>query len=543
METSSFSDDLRRYLAVALQWGWLLALATLLAGLAAYLISKGMTPVYQASTTVLINEAPATQGADYAAVLTSERLAQTYAQLMTKEPVLEGVLDRLGLEMEMRKLKQVIDVQPVRDTTLIEVHVDDPDPQQAARLANALVAEFAEQNQAMQSSRYAASKQSLQAQLTDLDAQISANNQALKDLGDAPDRQAERDRLQANQAQYRQTYAYLLQSFEQVRLAEVQSTSSVIQAEPATPPLRPIRPRTLLNTLLASVVGLILATGVVLLIETMDDTIKTPEEVTRVLGLPVLGLIARHATEDGRPVSAAEPRSPVSEAFRSLRTNIQFASVDRPLACLLVTSPSPTEGKSTVAANLGIVMAQNGRQVAVIDADLRRPRIHTVLGLPNRNGISGLFVQKQIKLNGTLQKTSIDNLTALTAGDIPPNPAELLGSEKMFEIVAQVRTQADLVILDSPPILAVTDSVVLAPRVDGVLLVLKPDVTQMAAARQAVEQLRRAGANLLGVVLNDVDMQRSHYSYYYQGYYYAARAYTNNGARPKKRKLPLTWPK
>jgi non-specific protein-tyrosine kinase len=234
-------------------------------------------------------------------------------------------------------------------------------------------------------------------------------------------------------------------------------------------------------------------------------------------------LIARHAPEEGSPVALAEPRSQVAEAFRSLRTNIQFASVDHPLRTLLVTSPTPAEGKSTVAANLSVVLAQGGKRVALIDADLRRPRVHKLLGVSNSLGMSELFVKDHVALNGSLQPTEAPDLMALTSGGLPPNPAELLGSEKMAEIIRQVGMQVELVVIDSPPVIAVTDSSVLAPRVDGVLLVFKPGVTRLGAARQTVEQLQRLGANLLGVVLNDVDLRRS--GYYYKSYYHSSREY------------------
>ncbi len=531
METSSFADDLRRYFGLVRQWAWLLVLVTLLAAGIMFVISRRSTPIYQATTTVLINQAPADKTTDYSSLVTSERLAQTYSQLMTKQPVLHGVIERLSLSESETELKQLIQVQPVRDTTLIEVRVENPLPQLAADIANALVSEFSEQNQSLQASRYTSSKDSLATQMTQIDQQIQEATQTLANLSSSVDAEVERNRLETILAQYRQTYAYLLQSYEQIRLAEAQSTSNVIQAEPATRPERPVRPRTLANTLLGGAVGLLLALGGIFLIEAMDDTLQSPEQVTRELGLPILGLIAHHATGDEKPMTQLEPRSAVSEAFRSLRTNIQFASVDQPLHTLLITSPSPAEGKSTVAANLAVVLAQSGKRVALVDADLRRPRIHKILDLPNHSGVSDLFVQAELSLDGALRQGQTEGLLVITAGETPPNPAELLGSERMIQILQAIAEQVDVIVLDTPPVLAVTDSAVLAPRVDGVLLVLKPNVTQMAAARQTVEQLRRVGARVLGVVLNQVDLKKSRYQYYYKGYYYASRDYYGRDGR------------
>jgi succinoglycan biosynthesis transport protein ExoP len=537
-ENGSFSEDLRRYFALLWRWGWVIALATLLAAVTAYLISRRMTPIYQASTTLLINEAPANRTTDYSSILTSERLAQTYTEMLSKNPVLQAVIDELGLSMQTRDLQKMIDVQMVRDTQLIEVKVDNPDPVLAAKIANVLVARFADQTQTLQASRYSSSKQNLETQLARIDDQIQTTSEQIAALGDASENTAERDRLETALAQYRQTYATLLQSYEQVRVAEAGSTSNVVQIESAGVPEAPIRPRKLVNTALAGMVGLMFSVGAVFLIEALDDTIKGPEDITRTMGLPVLGIITRHETQDGQLITMAEPRSPVSEAFRAIRTNLQFASVDKPIQKLLVTSPSPADGKTTVAANLGVAMAQGGKKVALIDADMRRPRIHKVMDIPNRMGLSSLFVQSEISLDGSMQKTKSDGLYIITSGDLPPNPAELLGSDKLAEILNMVAKETDLVILDSPPIVAVTDSAVLAHRVDGVIVVVKPGVTKLAAARQAVDQLQRVGANVLGVVLNDVDFGQSRYRYYqYKGYDYSYRTYYDETGKKIRRRL------
>jgi capsular exopolysaccharide synthesis family protein len=278
---------------------------------------------------------------------------------------------------------------------------------------------------------------------------------------------------------------------------------------------------------MGAVLGLMLGVGLVLLIDMLDDTLKDPQDVTRRFGLPVLGLIATYTTEFGSLITQSQPRSPAAEAFRSLRTNLQYSSVDRPLHTLLVTSPSPEDGKSTIAANLSVVMAQGGRSVTLLDADLRRPRQYRLMSVTNRPGLSELFVEPELVLDGQLRQTKVDLLSALPAGKTPPNPSELLGSDKMNQILALLRQHSELVVIDTPPVLAVTDAIVLSPRVDGVLLVVKPRVTRLPALEQTVKQLQRVGANILGVVLNDVEMKRSGYRYYY---YYKAyqHAYENS---------------
>jgi non-specific protein-tyrosine kinase len=294
----------------------------------------------------------------------------------------------------------------------------------------------------------------------------------------------------------------------------------------------PVRPRLLPNTILASIVGALLAVGVVFLVEYLDDTLKTPEDVSRVLSLDTLGLIGKLNKGTKELVTLSQPLSPVSEAFRVLRTNIRFSSVDRPIHTLVVTSAGPTEGKSTTAANLATVMAQAGLKVIVVDADLRRPRLHQVFGIHPQGGLTGSLLEGN--MDGRLQPTKVEGLAMLPAGNRPPNPSELLGSRRLQELMKLLTQHVDMVVIDSPPVLPVTDAAVLAQGVDGVLLVVDAGETRRQIALQAVESLRQVGANVIGVVLNRVSTRKGSYYHYYPEYY----GDRHKQKKPKERSSP-----
>ncbi len=522
--------ELKQYASLLWRWAWMIVLATILAAGAAYITSSIQVPVYQSSTELLIDQAPNSQTSDYTDILISERQARTYAQLITNRPVLEETLERLGDGISVGAFKGAIDVQLIRDTQLINVSVEHTSPVKAAELANMLVIVFAEENAKLQTSRFDASKVSLSLELDTVEIQIQDTEIAINELG-TPRTEAEISEfelLSSKMTQYEASRTALFQSFEELRLAEAQSVSNVVQVEPATIPTSPIRPRVLMNTVLAGVVGAMLAVGTVFLIEYLDDTVKSTEEASQALGLPIIGFFARYEDiEDDKPIVVSEPRSPISEAFRSLRTNIQFAGVDKPIRTLLVTSPGLSEGKTTVAANLAIVLAQGGKKVLLLDADMRKPRIHRIMDLPNKLGLSEFFKHPTRDLRSAVQQWGDAYLDVVTSGKVPPNPAELLGSKRMSQILEMFKGKYDYVVIDSPPVGVVTDPTVLSARVDGTLLVVEPNKTKLGAAIAAMEQLRRAEANVIGVVFNNVSIKRAgYYTGYDSGYYYYQYAYS-----------------
>ncbi len=213
-------------------------------------------------------------------------------------------------------------------------------------------------------------------------------------------------------------------------------------------------------------------------------------------------------------ITLTNPRSPVSEAYRTLRTNLEFFSLDEPVRTLVVTSPGAKDGKSTVLANLAVALAQGGKRVILVDCDLRRPTQHTMFGLDNATGLTTMMLDEAAQSKPPLRETPVDGLRVLTAGPLPPNPAELLGSRRMKETLAALLKKADVLLFDAPPVLAVTDALVLAVRTDGVLLVVKAGGTTREHVQQAKERLERVNARIVGAVLNNAPTDAMLQGYY-----------------------------
>jgi non-specific protein-tyrosine kinase len=321
---------------------------------------------------------------------------------------------------------------------------------------------------------------------------------------------------------------------ENIRLAEANALDRITVVEPATPPERPVRPRVLMNTLLAMIVGGMIGLGAAYLVEYLDDTIKTPDDIARLTPVSTLGIIARTKGTDEGVITLENPRSPVAEAYRTIRTGIQFASVDRPIRTLVVTSAGPGEGKSTTAANLAVVMAQAGKRVVLVDADLRKPTQHRRWRLPNTVGLTGALLMDSISenLDYLLSPTQVENLWVLTSGQLPHNPSELLGSHKLQQLIEQLLKTHDILLFDSPPALAVTDPVVLGRNMDGVLIVVDAGATREPALVHVLTEMEKVNAHVVGIILNRYRRGRgAGYYYYYYDRYYSRE----DGAPPENR--------
>jgi non-specific protein-tyrosine kinase len=514
--------DLRQYLAIFWHWLWLILLITISAGVVSFFISLQMTAYYESSTTLLVNQAPATQATDYSSVLMSKQLTSTYSEMITTDTVLKAVITQLGLTIPLDDLREMISITPKTDTALIIITVETTDPYLSANIANTISTVFASQIQDIQTQRFSQSIDTLNQQLADIETQRTALETQASQTVDP----IEKARLDDKITQYNELYTTLMQSLQEVQLSEAQSVSSVVQVEPASPNLTAVKPKITQNMILAAMISFLLTVMVIFIREALDDTIKTPDEIGQKFNLPVLGVINRYDAKKGVLITVSEPRSPTAEAYRTLRTNVSYTSVDKPLHTVMITSTESGEGKTTTISNLGVVLAQNGYKVTIVDCDLRHPKLHTYFGLPNRAGLSTLFAHPNEIPNGAQQATMVKNLNLLTTGQLPPNPAELLGSKKMQSILLSMCQKNDLVLVDVPPVLAVTDAAVLAPSIDGVILVVRPGKTRTIALRATITQLRQVNATLLGVVINDMDMRGRLYSHQYK-YYRDYTAYQN----------------
>jgi capsular exopolysaccharide synthesis family protein len=300
-------------------------------------------------------------------------------------------------------------------------------------------------------------------------------------------------------------------------------TVSVV--EDAIAPSYPVAPRPMLNAVLAAFLALGIAGAVVLVVEYLDDTVKGPEQAQEITGLPTLGRIERFEglrSPREQLQAATKPRSTVAEAYRAARTNLTYAlDLGRERKLVLITSPGPGEGKTTTAANLAVVFGLAGHRVCVVDTDLRRPTLHRVYGLENGEGLTTLLLAREPEIDRAVQRSIYTNVSVVTAGPLPPNPSELLGSARMQELLERLKARFDVVLLDSPPALVVTDASVLATLVDGIVLVSRAGKTRSGALRATVEELAQSGRPIAGVFLNRVGGHDAGY-YYYSAY---GRAY------------------
>jgi polysaccharide biosynthesis transport protein len=518
--------EIREYAHIARKWLWLFVLATVVAAVSAWVATRFMPRQYRSQTTLLVGRPTASTSPDFQDLYLGRSLAETYAQMASREPVIQDAIAAMGLQTDWQMVKSMVQAAAVPGTQLLEIRVIDTEPNRAQVIANALAASLIKksptpgQQAKQQSAAFVIDQQAkLQAQIktaetevADLDAKIGLETSA-RAIADLQNRKQTR---QTQIESWRQQYAGMDAT------VNGDTVNSLAVIEPAAPGAQ-VGPNVKMNVLLAALIGFGLALGAVLLLEYMDDTVKTAEQAEKKLGLSGLATVDLMSDLQQRKdglVTILTPRSPTAEAFRTLRTNLQFSLLHQPHDALLVTSANPGEGKSTVAANLAVVTAQSGRRVILVDADLRRPSLHRFFGLTNSLGMTSLLLDPGLTLDDAVQEIEqVPGLGVLTSGPLPPNPAEVLGSPRMADLLERLRERADLAVIDSPPLLVVTDAAVLSTRVSGTVLVVDSGATRTDTARKAVDVLAKVGVKALGVVVNKLNPSTV------RGYYYYADRY------------------
>ncbi|MGI8553122.1 MAG: polysaccharide biosynthesis tyrosine autokinase [Dehalococcoidia bacterium] len=548
--------ELRRYSLILRRWLWLILLTTALAVLIAYVISDRQTRHYRATATLIIDQGQTvTSGLSYSDVLASQQLAKSYAAVAASRPVLATAAASLGLDSNAATAcaclpfpdggKLQISAAVPQDTQLVTVSGESSSQRFTADGVNAVAGAFSAAVGRAQVGNADSAVQDLDQQIQVVKGNIQRTSDDIQSVvrSSPASNVATQNGVSALQSQLTQeqaTYGTLIGQLEQIRLNQAKATNAVKLVEPAVSPRQPYSPRVSLNVGLAALVALLGSVGLTLLLEYLDDRIRSPGDVEHASrGAATLGVIRRLAGEHedelgpGRAWLRNGPNggSRALEEYRLLRTNLEFACAGHGVKSLAITSAGAGEGKSTTAANLSIVLGQAGKRTLLVDADLRRPSLHRIFRLPNAAGFSTLFLMDHPEVETLCSESEFQNLMVLTSGPLPPNATELLGSARMHLLMAQFREHFDLVVFDSPPLLAVADASQLAAQVDGVVLVADSGRTRSVELSRARAVIDRASAVLLGVVLNNLDEKNLRRDYYDDSYGYdsATRSSTVNG--------------
>ncbi len=502
MELSKFTFPLRK-------WWWLVAASTLIAAIFSSLSIMRQPTIYQASTTLLIGTTINNPNPSSNELFLGQQLAAAYADLANREIVRDATRSALG----MSRLPQYI-ARALPNTNLIEITVNDTNPERAQTVANELAAQLIIMSPTTQSGGQGRQEfiderlNNLEVQISDTEAEIEKLQEELANTFSAQqinDKQDQISSLQSKLNTLENTYGLLLSNTEQGAV----NTLTII--EYADLPSSPIGPMKGLTILLAAMVGFVLAACEAYLLEYLDDTVKSPDVVMRLFSAPIIGRIFEQIEEgnDKRLYDAENSNHPLTEPFRALRTAIDFAEKDQALKKILISSADIGDGKTTVAVNLALSLTQKGKKVFLLDADLRKPKIHKLLNLDNDEGLADLALSPSgFDWRSKIKETRY--VTVLTAGKTPLDPAGLLSSQSMNVFLSELEETADVVIIDGPPFF-VADAMILASKVDGVLVVVRPGHTRHSLAKTAVEQIKLVGARVVGIVLNRIPLRGADY--------------------------------
>jgi polysaccharide biosynthesis transport protein len=504
---------LRTYLMLLRRRKWWVIALTLLGLAVSFAISLSQPKEYSATAQLLVQFSGTAVNAGSAQQELTSTDVQTELQLATSAPVVRVVRSKLGSV-------PAVSGSEIGQTNVIALTAISSTPARAARIANTYASAFVAHTRSVAISNLTAAE-------TQLRSQISSLRRQIKSLQHDPAAAAEASAL-ANQE------AVLKEQIAQLEVNGAVATSGVEFVTPAQAPTSPSSPRPARDAVLGLVAGLMLGIGGAFLRDGLDDALSSKEAVERFGGAPVLALVPMVSSWKKRDqpfvVSATEPTSPAAEAYRSLRTSLQFARQARDLRTLLVTSPAAAEGKSSTLANLGAAFAQAGERVVLVSCDLRRPRLGLFFDLEEQPGLTTVLLGQRLLQEALQQVHGYQNLWVLGAGLIPPNPAELLSGPRSREIFAVLKENFDLVLVDSPPALPVTDAMVLSKYADGTLLVVAAGQTRRTELQRAAEKLAQVNAPVVGIVFNQVTRQTVYDGSHGYGYGYGYESYAPNPA-------------
>jgi polysaccharide biosynthesis transport protein len=482
---------LRDYWRVMIRRSWIVIAAIIATAAPAIALSSRQTPIYQADADMLIRILPGESvfGSGQQNI-NPDRLVQNEISVLEGDVVYARLKQNLGLDDD----PPFATGSGFTDADVITVSVESGDPETAATLANAYVDAYIDVKREQAVNGMVAASAELQTKISDLQSQIDTLDAQIDASTTDDDAGAEADRrtLVDQQALFRQR-------IDQLQVDAALSAGNAELVRPAEAPIKPIKPTPVRTALLASVVGLLLGLGAAFLIDHLDDSVRTSEDLARLgTDVPVLATVPNVTGRDNRPLSVSDPENPAVEAYRNLRTNVQFLGIERKMRSIQVTSTRPGEGKTTTAANLAVVLSQTGATVVLVDADLRKPDLHRMFAIDGSNGLTNNLAGDPMEL--TIQRIT-DQLWVIVGGPVPPNPSELLSGRRMDAFAEELARRFDYVIIDSAPLLAVSDAAALSRHVDGVLLVAQSKHVSLPQLRESLATLDRVGAPLLGIVM------------------------------------------
>ena len=512
--------DINTYIKPLLRWWRLIAVVTLLAMMASAVSTLFQPAQYVSRTTLMIGSTILNPNPDSGQINIAQQLAIIYADMAEREPIQNATMEALGITW-----LPVYQTRVVPNAQLIEISVTDTNPQRAQIIANELANQLKIQSPALSGSTETGDRQEfIRQQLSSLQGQIQETEKTLEGLqtsliglnsaSQTAKVQKEIDDLNVKLKSLRESYASFLANSQEGAL----NILSIV--EPANLPTTSVSTNKFLIIILAGFVGFTLGTGAAYMLEFLDRTIKTTSDVERVFNLPVIGYISEISEKDGIATAVAQDSNSIlAESFRLLRSNIEFFQISNPLKTILITSPNQGNGKTTIATNLALSISQGEQEVILVDADLRRPAIHSALKMSKEPGLSDV-IKNKAEIQSVVRQPKNININVITAGDIPSNITEVVGSKRISSILSRLKDNFELVIVDAPPLI-ISDSFNLASKVDGVILVIVPGETTIDQAKVIKEQLDRSEARMLGIVFNKITAQtaQSYGDYQYQSMY------------------------